>query len=173
MDAVLTPQLVDVVDVDNKTRAYSSGTSEQLASCRALPWGLYVECTQPADPEVEREICLLLPADDLKLTVKRPRASRPHSTLPCCLTAVRIEHDGQGRHWRNTDLLLGLRIQPGSAPRLIQADEFAAAVVGGVVGPQDTGVAIRAVYRALRQLATHRYNLHSWLSGRGVTEYWP
>ncbi|MGH4023868.1 MAG: DUF402 domain-containing protein [Pseudonocardiaceae bacterium] len=170
MDAVLTSQLVDVVDTVTKTRTYSSGSVRRLTVCRAEPWGLHVEFSTPEDPDVESEVCWLLAAEGLRLSAGRPRSHRGGSRYSV-LTAVRIEHDN--RHWRTTDLLLGLTVVSGWVPRFASAENFAAAAASGVLRQMDADLALHAVHRALEQLGGHRYDLASWLSGRGVTQHWP
>lgn len=170
MDAVLTPQLVDVVDTVAKTRAYSSGSVRRLTVCRAEPWGLHLEFGTPEDPDVESEVCWLLAAEGLRLSAGRPRTRR--GARRCSLlTAVRIEHDD--RHWRTTDLLLGLTVVSGRVPRFASAENFAAAAASGVLRQVDADLALHSVHRALEQLAGHRHDLASWLAGRGVTQHWP
>lgn len=168
--AVLTPQLVDVVDTVARTRTYSSGTVRRLTCCHAEPWGLHLEFSTPDDPEVESQACWLLPADGLRLSAGRPRSRHDRSRCSV-LTAVRIEHDA--RHWRTTDMLLGLTVVSGSVPRVASAEDFAAAVAAGVLRPVDADLALQAVHRALEQLTRHRYDLRSWLAGRGITQHWP
>lgn len=170
MSAVQTPQLVDVVDTLTGVRTYSSGTVHRLTACRTEAWGLHIESATPEDPNWEYETCWLLPADGLRLSVRRPRhhGCRPGTTT---LTAVRIQHDA--RHWRTTDMLLGLTVVPGSVPRFASSEEFAAAVTGGVLRRVDADLALHAVHRALEQLARHRNDLGSWLAVRGITQHWP
>lgn len=170
MGAVQTPQLVDVVDTVTGVRTYSSGTVRKLTACRAEPWGLHLEFPTPEDPESESEACWLLPAEGLRLSARRPRL-RDRCPRSSVLTAVRIEHDA--RHWRTTDMLLGLVVVPGSVPRFASPEEFGAAVAGGVLRKVDADLALHAVNRALEQLTRHGNDLASWLAGRGITQHWP
>lgn len=170
MDAVLTSQLVDVVDTVTETRTYSSGTVRRLTACRAESWGLQVEFSTPEDPDTETEVCWLLPAAGLRLSAGRPRSAgnRDRSTV---LTAVRIEHDN--RYWRTTDLLLGLTVVSGSVPRFAGAEDFAAAAASGVLRQADADLALHSVHLALEQMAGHQHDLGSWLTDRGITQQWP
>lgn len=170
MGAVQTPQLVDVVDTVTGVRTYSSGTVRKLTACHAEAWGLHLEFPTPEDPDFEFEACWLLPAEGLRLSARRPRL-RGHVSRSSVLTAVRIEHDA--RHWRTTDMLLGLTVISGSVPRFASSEDFAAAVSGGVLRRVDADLALHSVHRALEQLALHRHDLGSWLAGRGITQHWP
>lgn len=166
----MTPQLVDVVDTVTRVRMYSSGTVRRLSTCHAEPWGLHLEFSTPEDPDIESEACWLMPAEGLRLAAQRPR-SRHDRCRSSTLTAVRIEHDT--RHWRTTDMLLGLRVVSGSVPRFASSENFAAAVAGGVLRPVDADLALQSVHRALEQLSAHHHDLGSWLVGRGIRQHWP
>lgn len=168
---VRTPQLVDVVDTSTKLRTYSSGIVRQLTACRAEPCGLYVEFPTPEDPDIDAEACWLLPTDGLRLSVRRPRSRHDHRSKYSLLTAVRIEHDA--RHWRTTDMVLGLTVAPGSVPRLAGSNDYAAAIAKGLLRRADADLALHAVHRALQQLAEHQHDLRSWLAARGITQHWP
>jgi hypothetical protein len=161
---------VDVVDTVTGVRTYSSGTVRKLSACHAEPWGLHLEFPTPEDPDWESEACWLLPAEGLRLSARRPRL-HDRRTRSSVLTAVRIEHDA--RHWRTTDMLLGLTLVSGSVPRFASSEEYAAAVAGGVLRQVDADLALHAVNRALQQLARHGHDLAAWLAGRGITQHWP
>jgi uncharacterized protein len=165
------PQLVDVIDTVTKVRTYSSGTVHRLTACRVEPWGLHLEFPTPEDPDIESEACWLLPADGLRLSTRRPRSRHDRNSKYSVLTAVRIEHDA--RHWRTTDMLLGLMVMPGSVPRFTSSEDYATAVAGGVLRRVDADLALHAVHRALQQLTDHGNNLGSWLAVRGITQHWP
>ncbi|HEU0090321.1 MAG TPA: hypothetical protein VFQ77_22135 [Pseudonocardiaceae bacterium] len=170
MGAVLTPQLVDVVDTLTRRQTYSSGTIRPLTVCHVEHWGLHLEFTTPEDPEAESQACWLLAAEGLRLSTTRPRSGLDQSRSSV-LTAVRIERDA--RYWRSTDMLLGLSLVSGSVPRFSSSADFAAATASGLVRAADADHALRAVHRALEQLCAHRYNLAAWLAARGVTQPWP
>ncbi|GAA2844759.1 DUF402 domain-containing protein [Crossiella cryophila] len=170
MGAVITPQLVDVVDTFTAVRSYSSGTTRELSECRVEPWGLRTECWTPEDPFAEAEVTWLLPDLSLRLTHYRPR-SRHARTAPSVLTAVRVQRDT--RAWRTTDLLLGLAVPGGTTARIVRSEEFAAAVAGQVLRSADADLALRVVHRTLEEISRHRHDLGAWLTSRGVYEIWP
>lgn len=170
VSAVLTPQLVDVVDTVAGIRSYSSGTVRQLNFWQVEPWGLRLECSTPDDPSTDAEISWLLPRDGLRLSFQRPR-SRHALVGPSRLTAVHVQYDR--RHWRCTDLLLGLAIKPNAMTRLIGSADFAAAVSGRVLRPADADRALQIVHRTLHQLANQRHSIGAWLHARGISTRWP
>ncbi|RJQ72754.1 hypothetical protein D5S17_25925 [Pseudonocardiaceae bacterium YIM PH 21723] len=170
MGAIITPQLVDVVDTVTGLRSYSSGTTRQLHACRVEPWGLHLECPTPEDPFSEMEVTWLLPGFGLRLTHLRPR-SRHARIQPAVLTAVRVERDA--RMWRTTDLLLGLSVPGGTTARIVRSEEFAAAVAGRVLQPGDADMALRIVHRTLTEVSHQRHDLNSWLASRRIFDVWP
>jgi uncharacterized protein len=166
--AVVTPQLVDVVDVFSAQRFQPSGVTQQLDDCHVERWGLSLHCQTPEDPAHDGETTWLLPGHGLRLTRHRPR--RRHARRgPSLITAVYIERDT--RSWTTTDLLLGLEIPDQGAARVIRSEEFAAAISGGLIRPSEADYALRTVHRALEELIVHR-DVNQWLAHRGIFDSW-
>ena len=170
MGTAITPQLVDTVDTVTAVRSYSSGTTRQLRTCQEERWGLRTESPTPEDPTYDSEVSWLIPDANLRLTHRRPR-SRHARSAPSELTAVRITHDG--RHWRTTDLLLGLAAPGGSSARIIRSEEFAAAVAGRVLLVGDADLALRTVHKTLEELSRQRHDVSAWLAHKYIFEVWP
>lgn len=170
MGTVITPQLVDVVDTVTAVRTYSSGTSRALRVCQVERWGLRVECPTPEDPFYDSEVTWLLPELNLRLTQQKPR-SRHARGGPSVLTAVRVLRDG--RHWRTTDLLLGLAAPGGASARIVRSEEFAAAVAGRVLRVADADLALCTVHKTLEELSRVRHDLSAWLAFKHIFEVWP
>ncbi|GAB3299825.1 hypothetical protein [Parasphingorhabdus pacifica] len=168
MGTVVTPQLVDVVDVFSSQRSHPSGVVTPLEACRLERWGLSLECPTPEDPAHEAEISWLLPEPGLRLTRYRPR--RRHSKRePSMLTAVHIERDT--RSWKTTDLLLGLQVADHGPARIVQSEDFAAAVSAGIIRPGEADHAFQIVHRTLEELSRQR-DLNQWLAHRGIFDLW-
>ncbi|GAA3462159.1 DUF402 domain-containing protein [Saccharothrix longispora] len=170
MGAVITPQLVDVVDTVSAVRSYSSGGARRLSTCRVEHWGLRLECPTPEDPFSDSEVTWLMPELGLRLTHHKPR-SRHARSGPSVLSAVRVQRDS--RHWRTTDLLLGLAVPGGTTARIVRSEEFAAAVAGRVLNADDADQALRIVHRTLEEVSLHRHDLGTWLTHRGIFDTWP
>jgi len=124
----------------------------------------------PDDPFAESEVTWLLPDLGVRLTHPRPR-SRHGRTAPSTLTAARVERDG--RTWRTTDLLLGLAVPGGSTARIVQSEEFAAAVAGQVLRADDADLALRTVHRTFEELSHNRHDMTRWLESFGILGCWP
>jgi hypothetical protein len=166
----ITPQLVDIVDTFTAERSYSSGSSVRLAFCQVESWGLRMECPTPEDPFVDSEVTWLIPDCGLRLTHRRPR-SRHARSGPATLTAVRVQRDT--RSWRTTDLLLGLSVPGETTARIVGSEEFAAAVSGRVLRPDDADMALRTVHRTLEELSRCYHDVVHWLSYHNITTPWP
>jgi uncharacterized protein len=136
--------------------------------CHVERWGLALECTTPEDPVNDGEVTWLLLDPGIRLTRYRPR--RRHAMRgPTQLTAVQIQRDT--RSWATTDLLLGLEVPDHGAARIVQSEEFAAAVSAGVIRLSQADYALRTVHRTLEELAVHR-DINQWLAYRGIFESW-
>lgn len=167
---MITTQLVDIVDTFTSARSYPSGTTQRLRVCQVERWGLRTECPTPEDPYHDSEVTWLLPEMNLRLTHQRPR-SRHAKAGPSVLTAVRVTSDG--RHWRTTDLLLGLAAPGGTSARIVQCEEFAAAVAGRVLRTGDADLALCTVHKTLEELSRFRHDLSAWLAHKHIFEVWP
>ena len=170
MGTAITPQLVDIVDTFTAERSYPSGTTQRLTFCRVEPWGLRTEIPTPDDQFADSEVTWLLPDLGLRMTYRRPR-SRHARTGPCTLTAVRVQRDT--RSWRTTDLLLGLSIPGGTTARIVGAEDFAAAVAGGILRTDDADLALRTVHRTLEELSHCAHDVFSWLGYQQIETPWP
>lgn len=170
MGTAITPQLVDIVDTFTAERSYSSGSTVRLSFCQVESWGLRLECATPEDPFVDSEVTWLIPGCGLKLTHRRPR-SRHARGGPAILTAVRVQRDT--RTWRTTDLLLGLSVPGGTTARINGSEEFAAAVSGHVLRPDDADMALRTIHRTLEELSGCYHDIQDWLSYQHITTPWP
>lgn len=173
MDAVITPQLVDVVDMISAVRSFSSGRRQRLTECTVEPWGLRMVCPPPEsghdDEPSDSEITWVLPRLGLRLTCQRPR-SRHAQGGPSRLTAVRVRSDH--RAWWTTDLLLGLEVHPGMNTRIAKVAEFSAAVSSGLLSAGDADLALGVVHRTFAAISQH-HNLHTWLGSVGIPARWP
>jgi predicted RNA-binding protein associated with RNAse of E/G family len=168
MGAVVTSQLVDVIDVFSARRLHQSGSTQQLDECQVEPWGLSLRCPTPADPVYDGEITWLLLEDGLRLT--RYQSRRRHAQRgPSLITAVCIDRDT--RSWTTTDLLLGLEIPDCGAPRVIQSEDFAAAISRGLIRLSEADYALRTMHRTLEELILHR-DVGQWLADRGIFDSW-
>lgn len=161
--SVVSRQLVDVIEVERSVRVVS-GSEQKLRTCDAEPWGLYTVQVAPEDPFVVLERSWLLPAAGVR--IRRRWAPGENSCPLTAVGAVRVE--GDERRWHTTDLVLGLEVPTGRAARVAHADDFAAAVAGGVLTPADADQAMGLVHRVLGELVAHRHDLLRWAQSYGV-----
>jgi hypothetical protein len=165
----IIPRLVDVVDTVEAEYSYSTGVSRHLSFCQVESWGLRMEWPTPDDPLTEGESIWLIPEADLKLTHRRPR--NRHARTPPVLTACRVQRGA--RSWRATDLLLGLAVPENAPPRIVGADEFAAAVADRLLRPGDADLALHSIHRVLGELARWHHDIPPWLSHHHIRTPWP
>lgn len=170
MDAVITPQLVDMVDTSSEVRRHSSGTTRRLSACAVEPWGLRTECPSPDDPVADSEVTWVLPRLGLRLTYHRPR-SRHARRGPSRLTAVRVRSDH--RSWWTTDLLLSLEVNPGMNTRISRVAEFSEAVTSGLLSAGDADLALGVVHRTFAAISKQGHDVRTWLGSVGIHDRWP
>lgn len=168
MGTVITPQLVEVIDVFNAQRFRPTGETQQLLDCQLQRWGLAMECPIAADSSYDSELNWVLPELGIRMSrmCTRRRHAKPGSSQ---LTAVTAEWDTHS--WTTTDLLLGIEIPVNGAARIVRAEEFADAVAGGLLRLSEADYAFRTMHRILGELGRHR-DLNQWLSYRGIFDSW-
>jgi hypothetical protein len=163
-------QLVDTVDTFTAERNHSSGLSTRLTFCQVESWGLRMESPTPDDPFVESQATWLIPELGARLTHQRSRSRHARADAGT-ITAVRVQRDT--RSWRTTDLLLGLSVPGGASARFIGAEEFAAAVAGGVLRADDADLALQTVHRTLEELSRSFHDIGHWLAYHHIYTPWP
>lgn len=170
MRTTFTEELTDVVNTFTSERSFSSGTTRQLTVCTVERWGLRMECPTPDHPFVDAEAIWLLADAGIRLTHQRPR-SRHAQPMPTTVTAVHVQRDSHS--WRTDDLLLGLEVPVKGTPRFARAEEFAAAVGSGAIGPFAADAALRTMHRTLEELTVCGHDVDIWLARQGIVDSWP
>lgn len=77
------------------------------------------------------------------------------------------------RSWRTTDLLLGLSVPGGTTARIVGSEDFAAAVAGRILRPDDADLALSIVHRTLEELSRCDYDVLPWLAYQRISTPWP
>lgn len=77
----------------------------------------------------------------------------------------------EGR-WRLTDLYLDIVVRNRRDARLIDVDEYVAAVRAGLLEPRLAEHALHRSHEAVAGLASHGHDLDAWLGSAGITLSW-
>lgn len=167
MGTVITPQLVEVVDVFNAQRFRPTGEVQQLLDCQLAPWGLAIETPAAPDSHYDSEITWVLP--ELGVRLSRMRTRRRHAKPgPSLLTAVTAQWDTYS--WTMTDLLLGIEVPTEGAARISRTEDFARAVSGGMIRLSEADYAFRTMHRILGELGIYG-SLEEWLAVQGLPDW--
>lgn len=167
MGTVITPQLVEVVDVLNAQRFRPSGEIQQLLDCQLAPWGLFFESPAPSDSHYDSEITWVLP--ELGVRLSRMSTRRRHAKPgPSLLTAITAQWDAHS--WHMTDLLLGIEVPTRGAARISRTEDFAQAVSAGMIRLSEADYAFRTMHRILGELGVHGA-LQEWLAAQGLPSW--
>lgn len=167
MGTVVTPQLVEVIDVFNAQRFRPTGETQQLLDCQLARWGLSMETPAPPNSQYDTEITWVLP--ELGVRLSRMRTRRRHAKPgPSLLTATTAQWDTHS--WTMTDLLLGIEIPTEGAARISRTEEFASAVSRGLIRLSEADYAFRTMHRILGELGSHG-SLREWLAAQGLPDW--
>lgn len=160
---IITFDVAAGINVDNK------GFERVVEEYRETAFGLYM-----SRPMVDRRSTSwveqwLLP--DLGLCVTdwwwKPGHERDQDFY---LDVCEIERDG--RRWRVTDLYLDIVVRNGRDARVIDVDEFVAAVHAGLLETRLAEHALHRSHAAVAGLAAHGHDLDAWLGTAGIALSW-
>jgi predicted RNA-binding protein associated with RNAse of E/G family len=77
-----------------------------------------------------------------------------------------------GARWILVDHYLDIVVQHRRSSRVLDVDEFTAAVAAGLIDPAGAEAAMHATHRALAGLCTHGHDLDAWLAELGIHLTW-
>ena len=110
---------------------------------------------------------------DLGLQVVRfeyREPKRPHANFDYYVDVVRVVE--QGERWVVRDLYLDVLVFEGERAKIIDTDEYLAAIEEGHLNVEEAAFALITAHALLNGLAKHKYNLAAYLQAEGVTLAW-
>ncbi|OLT20729.1 DUF402 domain-containing protein [Pseudonocardia sp. CNS-139] len=163
------PPKITTFDVPRRVNIDTKGTVRPVDEYRETPFGLYMSRAMVNRPTAHWVESWLLPGLGLCVTDWwwNPGHAREQDFY---LDVCAIERDG-GR-WVLTDHYLDIVVRNGQDARVIDVDEFVAAVALGLLTPTVAEEAMHTAYRAVDGIAAHGHDLDAWLGGLGVTLTW-
>jgi uncharacterized protein len=152
-----------MINIDNK------GEPRVVDEYRQTDFGLYMSREMVARRSAHWMESWLLP--DLGLCVTdwwwRPGHEREQDYY---LDICEITRDGD--RWQLTDHYLDIVVRNGLDARVIDVDEFVAAVALGLLEPAAAEAAMHRTHHAVERLAAHGHDLDRWLAGLGIRLTW-
>ena len=95
----------------------------------------------------------------------------PHASFDYYVDIARVSE--RGEHWVVRDLYLDVLVFEGERAKILDTDEYLAAVQEGHLDAKEAAYALTAAHQLLNGLAKHAYSLEVYLQAEGVTLAWP
>lgn len=170
-DGGIHPVKLERYDVPGRTHIDAKGIARPLEDVRTEDFGLYTYRTADARAFDALE-SWVLPAVGLRATIFRFRPGHEHEQR-VYLDVGDFRHVGAGQ-WEARDFYLDILELPGSAPRIIDTDEFVAAIGAGLINPDDAVRALDISSRAMAGIGLHGGSVDAWLAATvGIELRWP
>ena len=163
------PPKIVTFDVPGRVSVDNKGFARAVTQYRVTPFGLYMSRAMVGRPSAHWMRSWLLPALGLAVTVFswNPGHERDQDFY---LDVCEIEPGGD--RWRLTDLYLDVVLRTGRDARVIDVDEFVAALGSGLLEPRQAEHALQCSYAAVSGLAAHGHDLDAWLDTLGIALTW-
>jgi uncharacterized protein len=162
------PKIV-TFDVPARINIDTKGNARAVDEYRVTPFGLYMSRPMIDRPTAHWVESWLLP--DLGLCVTdwwwNPGHTRHQDFY---LDVCDIVRDGD--RWVLTDHYLDIVVRTGREAKVIDVDEFVAAVAAGLLPTPVAEQAMHTAFHAIDGLATHGHDLDAWLAGLGIALTW-
>lgn len=176
---------VETFDRDAKLNIDPKGFRRTVDTYTETPWGLYM--ARPADhPSFCYLESWLLP--DLGLRVSKfhftPQGYREQDHYVDIVEIDRLEssasdpersspeESNHGALWRTTDLYLDIVVVTGRETQVLDADELALAIAGGVIEPARGEYAMDRAFTAAIGIASAGHDVDRWLADGGRPVEW-
>lgn len=163
------PPKIETFDVGAGTNTDPKGFVRQVEVYREGPHGLYVSRPMPGHATLAHLRSWLLPGLGLRVTdfSWHPGHERLQDFY---LDVVAVTREGDT--WRTEDHYVDLVVQTGVRTDVLDLDELALAVAGGLLSPASAEQALVTSHATLAGLVAHGHDLDSWLADREVSLTW-
>ena len=163
------PPKVSTFDVPARVNIDNKGLVRPVDEYRETPFGLYMSRAMVNRPTAHWMQTWLLPELGIAVTDWwwNPGHAKDQDFY---LDIGTIERHG-GR-WTLTDHYLDIVVRTGRDARVLDLDEFVAAVTLGHIDTPTAEAAMWCSYRTLDGIAAHGHDLDAWLAGFGIRLDW-
>ena len=163
------PPKRSVFDVPGKVNLDTKGRVRPVDVYRETPFGLYMSREMVNRPTAHWMQTWLLPELGLAVTDWwwNPGHERDQDFYVDVCEIVR-----DGERYLLTDHYLDILVRQGTDTRVIDVDEFVAAIAEGLLDPGVAEAAMQRAYRAVDGIAAHGHDLHAWLGSLGIALQW-
>lgn len=163
------PPHVETYDVAAGINVDRSGTPGHLDAWRVTDFGLYFARPVIGHPTIGWVQSWILPGLDVRVSDFRrhPGLVRSEDHYVDVMTTT-----VQGPVWRTVDHYLDILVRTGVHARVVDSDEFVAAVRAGLLDPADAERALEASFTAYAGIAGHGHDVDAWLRALGIELTW-
>ena len=163
------PPKVSTFDVPAGVNIDNKGVVRPVDEYRETPFGLYMSRAMVARPTADWVQTWLLPELGIAVTDWwwKPGHARDQDFYLDIGVISRA-----GDRWTLTDHYLDIVVRTGRDARVLDVDEFVAAVGLGLLDAATAEAAMHRTHRALDGIAAHGHDLDAWLAGLGITLRW-
>jgi uncharacterized protein len=163
------PPKIETFDVAAGTNTDPKGFVRDVDVYREGPHGLYLSRPMPGHPTLAHLRSWLLPGLGLRVTdfTWHPGHARLQDWY---LDVVTVTRDGTT--WWTEDHYVDLVVTTGERTEVLDLDELALAVAGGLLSPEAAERALVVSHATLAGLVAHGHDLDRWLASRDVVLAW-
>ncbi|NMH96138.1 DUF402 domain-containing protein [Pseudonocardia sp. K10HN5] len=163
------PPKIQTFDVAARVNIDNKGVQRAVEEFRVEPFGLYMSRAIVARPTAHWIESWLLP--DLGICVTDWWWNPGHERDQDFYLDIAVIERGE-KCWRMTDLYLDIVVNTGRDSRVIDVDEFVAAVAGGLLDAEAAEYAMHRTHQTVAALAAHGHDLDAWLATLGIRLRW-
>jgi predicted RNA-binding protein associated with RNAse of E/G family len=170
MTTHIHPPKVELFNLDERTNVDPKGFVRQVETYRHESFGVYMARQVPGHPNFTYMESWLLPGLGLRITDLwfTERVTDPQDFY---IDIVHIDQTGS-LQWRTLDLYLDILVHTGTMVQVVDTDELLAARDAGHLDATQTIDAFETTYAAVAGIASHGYDVNSWLRTKGIELTW-
>ncbi len=163
------PPKIETFDVAAGTNTDPKGYVRAVDVYREAPYGLYLSRPMPGHATLAHLRSWLLPALGVRVTdfTWHPGHERRQDYYVDIVTVTR-----DGATWWTEDHYVDLVVLTGERTEVLDLDEFALALAGGLLAPRAAERALETSHATLAGLAAHGHDLDAWLGSHDITLSW-
>ncbi|QIS02986.1 DUF402 domain-containing protein [Nocardia brasiliensis] len=160
---------VEYFDLAALTNTDPKGFVRPVERYQVAPWGLYMARTSD-HPQFHYIESWLLPELALRASIfhYHPEHQRDQDFYLDLGEFRQVDPD----RWQSVDHYLDIVVRTGRESELLDVDELLAAHAAGLITAAEAEAAIAHATSTIDGLAANGYDLHRWLSSRGITLTW-
>ena len=163
------PVRVHTLNLTERSKLLDGSHFRQLTRLEHTSYGLHYANDVPDHPHLIHVETHLLPTLDLMVSHFTQRPDTPYpSRFYCDMASVQTGPEV----WTMRDLYLDVSISKEGIPRLLDADEYAEAVLEGHLTPDEQRRALASAERVVNGLFAHGNDLDAWLTSLDIRLDW-